>query len=58
MSIGRAQNVTPKNVLQNSVMNSSIFKLTVLEFTDNFAKLRKMMNPVSYHFLMPAKGSL
>ena len=35
-----------------------MFLLIVLELTHNFARLRKMVNPVNYHFLMPTKGSL
>ena len=58
ISIGRAHNVIPKNVLENSVINSNTFLLIVLEFTHNFARLRKMVNPVNYHFLMSTKGSL
>ena len=38
--------------------NSSMFLLILLEFTHNFARLRKMMNLMNYHFLMPTKRSL
>ena len=41
-----------------SLINSSMFLLILLEFTHNFARLRKMMNLVNYHFLMPTKESL